>query len=148
MYQKVAKSACVSCHIIFPKTHMEQIKVKEKTGESGKSWSYGRGLSSNMSGGKKRKQANMRIYGGRNKFSIRKKWYCRECLVKDLPSTAKELGIESAQQKRNRIAREINKEIKDSQPLLRKVKKYINKKNNLVIRYYIFILFLKNNVSF
>ena len=71
-------------------------------------------------------------YGGRNKFSIRKKWYCRECLVKDLPSTAKELGIESAQQKRNRIAREINKEIKDSQPLLRKVKKYINKKNNKI----------------
>ena len=67
-----------------------------------------------------------------HRYSLIKKWYCTECLVKDHPSTAKKLGIESAQQKRNRIIRQINKEIKDSQSLIRKVKKYINKKNNKI----------------
>ena len=132
MIQKVANSTCVSCHIIFPRTQMEQIRVKEKTGETGKSWSMGRALHSGMTGRKKRKTTSARIYGGRNRYSLIKKWYCTECLVKDHPSIAKKLGIESAQQKRNRIIRQINKEIKDSQSLIRKVKKYINKKNNKI----------------
>ena len=132
MSQKVANSTCVSCHIKFPRTQMKVIRVKEKTGKTGKTWSIGRALHSGMRGQKKRKTTSARIYGGRNTYSLIKKWYCTECLVKDHPSTAIELGVESAQQKRNRITREINKEIKDSQSLLRKVKKYINKKNNKI----------------
>ena len=79
---KIAKSTCVSCHKILPRTEMQQVSQKVYSGSS-------IGASTNLFANSKGKR-NTRV-SGRDYYRNRKVWMCNSCAKENKTSDGSRL---------------------------------------------------------